>query len=397
MRVRSLRIIHPHDVVRVAHQLVTVRTSFEGTQARTNSLRVNISRTAQRRSRQSVLHGVLRRHLTRCRSQILQNRQLIRLVITVLQEGAVHHDILSQSQHRYGGHLSRTESNRAGTLNNIRILNHAQGFHVIGVENTSNLSMLVHTSLISLIAVEGAVPVHVILSNVQNHRSVRGHRVGPVQLEAGEFHGEELIGFIIGSGVHDGHTDITHLNRLLTGCIQDGIHHTHGGGLTVRTGQAQPLGGRAVATLIQAPRQLHIAPNLDATLIRVQHDRVVGTHARGGHHKLGFLTIHQGQCTHVLGAEQALNIAVGVSVQVNAFTLLRGINPVDDNNMCTQLGEHIGHGVAAGTHTHHNHAQVSPGRTPVSQLRESLILIHRVHRNSGGVRFDASGNRLFVS
>ena len=268
---------------------------------------------------------------------------------------------------------------------------------MVGVEDAGNLSVLVHASLISLVAVEGAVPVHVILSDVQNHRSVRGHRVGPVQLEAGQLHCEELIGLIIGNGVHDGHTHVTDLNRLLTGSLQDGINHAHGGGLTVRTGQAQPLGGRAVAALIQAPRQLHIAPNLDATLIRVQHDRVVGAHARGGHHKLGFLTIHQGQCTHVLGTEQALNITVGVLVNLDALTLLRGISPVDDNNMCTQLGEHIGHGVAAGTHAHHDHAQVTPGGTPVSQLREALILIHRVHRNSGGVRFNASCIRLFIS
>ena len=218
-----------------------------------------------------------------------------------------------------------------------------------------------------------------------------------MQLEAGQLHREELVGLIVGNGVHDGHAHVTHLNRLLTGSLQDGINHTHGGGLTVRTGQAQPLGGQAVAALIQAPRQLHIAPNLDATLVSVQHDRVVGTHARGGHHKLGFLTIHQGQCTHVLGTKQALNITVGVLVNLDALTLLRGISPVDDNDMCTQLGEHIGHGVAAGAHAHHDHTQVSPGGAPVSQLREALVLIHRVHRNSGGVRFNASGIRLFIS
>ena len=99
----------------------------------------------------------------------------------------------------------------------------------------------------------------------------------------------------------------------------------------------------------------------------------------------------------MLGTEQTLNVAVGVSVQVDAFTLLRGISPVDDNDLRTQLGEHIGHSVAAGTHAHHDHAQVSPGRTPVSQLREALVLIHRVHRNSGGVRFNASCIRLFNS
>ena len=99
----------------------------------------------------------------------------------------------------------------------------------------------------------------------------------------------------------------------------------------------------------------------------------------------------------MLGTEQTLNWAVRVLVNLDALTLLRGISPVDDNDMCTQLGEHIGHGVAAGAHAHHNHTQVSPGGTPVSQLREALILIHRVHRNSGGVRFNASSIRLFIS
>ena len=99
----------------------------------------------------------------------------------------------------------------------------------------------------------------------------------------------------------------------------------------------------------------------------------------------------------MLGTKQALNVAVGVSVQVDALTLLRGICPVDDNNLRTQLSEHIGHSVSAGTHAHHDHTQVSPGGAPVSQLREALVLIHRVHRNSGGVRFNASCIRLFIS
>ena len=99
----------------------------------------------------------------------------------------------------------------------------------------------------------------------------------------------------------------------------------------------------------------------------------------------------------MLGTEQTLNRAVGVLVNLDALTLLRGICPVDDNNLRTQLSEHIGHSVSAGTHAHHDHAQVSPGGAPVSQLREALVLIHRVHRNSGSVRFNASCIRLFIS
>ena len=124
---------------------------------------------------------------------------------------------------------------------------------------------------------------------------------------------------------------------------------------------------------------------------------MVGAHARGGHHKLGFLTVHQGQGTHVLGTEQTLNIAVGVSVQVDALTLLRGVSPVDDYDLRAQLGKHVGHSVAAGTHAHHDHAQVSPGGTPMGQLGEALRFVYRVHRNSGSVRFNASGIRLFIS
>ena len=99
----------------------------------------------------------------------------------------------------------------------------------------------------------------------------------------------------------------------------------------------------------------------------------------------------------MLGTKQALNVAVGVSVQIDAFTLLRSISPVDDYDLRAQLCEHVGHSVAAGAHAHHDHTQVSPGGTPVSQLREALVLVHRVHRNSGGVRFNASGVRLFNS
>ena len=99
----------------------------------------------------------------------------------------------------------------------------------------------------------------------------------------------------------------------------------------------------------------------------------------------------------MLGTEQALNRAVRVLVNLDALTLLRSIRAVDDDDLRAQLGEHIGHSVAAGAHTHHDHAQVSPGGTPVSQLREALVLVHRVHRNSGGVRFNASCIRLFNS
>ena len=107
---------------------------------------------------------------------------------------------------------------------------------MVGVEDAGNLSVLVHASLISLVTLERTVPVHVVLSNVQNHRSVRGQRVGPVQLEARQLHREELVGLIVGNRVHDGHAHITDLNSLLTGSLQDGIDHAHGGGLAVRAG-----------------------------------------------------------------------------------------------------------------------------------------------------------------
>ena len=121
---------------------------------------------------------------------------------------------------------------------------------MVGVEDAGDLSVLVHARLISLVSFERTVPVHVVLSDVQNHRSVRGQRVGPVQLEARQLHREELVGLIVGNGVHDGHAHVAYLNSLLAGSLQDGINHTHGGGLTIRTGQAQPLGGRQATTLV---------------------------------------------------------------------------------------------------------------------------------------------------
>ena len=45
-------------------------------------------------------------------------------------------------------------------------------------------------------------------------------------------------------------------------------------------------------------------------------------------------------------------------VNLDALTLLRSIHAVDDNDLRAQLASIVGHSVAAGAHTHHDHAQI---------------------------------------
>ena len=385
MRVRGLRVVHPHDVISVPHQLVAVRAGLEGTQTRTHGLRLDVGGTAQGGRGQGVLDRVLGRHLTRRGGQILHDAQFERLVVAVLQEGPVHDDVLGQTEHRHGRHLGGAEANRASALHHVGLLHHAQGVGVVGVEDAGHLGVLVHAGLIDLVTFEGTVPIHVILGNVQHDRGVGRQGEGPVQLEARQLHREKLVGLIVGNRVHNRHAHVAHLNGFLARGLQNRIRHTHGRGLAVRAGQAQPLGAGAAGTVVEAPSQLHVTPHLDTALVGIQHHGVVGANTRRGHHQLGVLPFNLRQGEHVLGAEQAAHRSVRVTVNLDALTLLGGVHPVDNRDARTQLREHIRGGVTAGTHPHDHDVQTGPGGVPAGQLREALVLVHRVDGNRLGV------------
>ena len=112
---------------------------------------------------------------------------------------------------------------------------------------------------------------------------------------------------------------------------------------------------------------------------------MVGANTRRGHDQLGVLPFNLRQGEHVLGAEQAAHRSVRVTVNLDALTLLGGVCPVDNRDARTQLREHIRGGVTAGAHPHDHDVQTGPGGVPAGQLREALVLVHRVDGNRLGV------------
>ena len=106
------------------------------------------------------------------------------------------------------------------------------------------------------------VPVEVVLGDVEHGGGLGAHRVGVVQLEAGELDREHVVRLGVHDRLDDRQADVADRDAAQAGGAQDRVEHLHGGGLAVGAGDAQPRGG--VVRVAQPPGQLDLAPDRDA-------------------------------------------------------------------------------------------------------------------------------------
>ena len=132
-----------------------------------------------------------------------------------------------------------------------------------------------HAGLVAGVGVHRAVPVEVILGDVEHHARLRTQRRRPVQLEARQLDGQQLGGLI--QDVEHGVADVAAQQRAATGGHQHRVQHRRRGGLAVGAGHHQPAPRRPVAAgIVQPPSQFDVAPD--------RHPRRGGSgqHRRGG-------------------------------------------------------------------------------------------------------------------
>ena len=77
------------------------------------------------------------------------------------------------------------------------------GFDLLGVVDACLLRTLVDLGLVRQVGVVGAVPVHVVFGDVEADAGDRRDGVAPVQLEAGEFDGEDVVVHRVAEGIQD--------------------------------------------------------------------------------------------------------------------------------------------------------------------------------------------------
>ena len=124
-----------------------------------------------------------------------------------------------------------------------------------------------HFGLVSTIVVKTPVPVNVVVGQVKQAASGRADGAGPVELEAGELHHQNVI--VTGQGVAHSNADVAHRDS-----VHHGGEHGSGGGFSVGSSHRQPGAGRAEhAAAIEPPAQFHVADDGDALVRGVDKQR----------------------------------------------------------------------------------------------------------------------------
>ena len=208
------------------------------------ALRRHVDGAGQRRGGQRVEHPDRTCHRDRCR---LGQRQLF--AERVVDEHAVAHAQLAPRR------LAEPETDPHGRGGGWQ-----QACRDRVVEPDDGNPAVQHAGLVARVGVHRAVPVEVVLGDVEHHTGLRAQRRRPVQLEARQLDGQQLGRLI--QDVEHWVADVAAQQRPAAGGHQHRVQHRRRGGLAVGAGHHKPAPRRPVAAgIVQAPSQFDVAPD----------------------------------------------------------------------------------------------------------------------------------------
>ena len=228
--------------------------------------------------------------------------------------------------------------------------------------------------LVGGVVVEGAVPVEVVLGEIEHASGVRCEIGCPVQLEAGDLGGEDVDRRFGQQGLPRRGTDIAHGQCAAAVGGENRFQHGGGGRLAVGAGDRQPGAGRAEQSrLICQPGCLDVPDHRDPGVGGGHQDRTVRTPPRGCHHQ-----VNRGEeagGTGLLGGDQR---CTGLPRQASA-----GLNiVVDHDDRGVQRRQHPGHPGTGDTGTGDDDPSATQG---VHQTPTVHLCNHVRHRPSPSV------------
>ena len=173
--------------------------------------------------------------------------------VALLDEGPVGEDVLDHAEHPDAGH-AEGEPDRPGTLHARRPRGPAArspGRPRCRRRRAAPARRCGPCRRRSRPSRGAGVPVEVVLGDVEDRGGLGAHRVGVVQLEAGQLDREHVVRLGVHHRLDDRQADVADRDAAQPGGAQDRVEHLHGGGLAVGAGHAQPRGrrgrGRAAA------------------------------------------------------------------------------------------------------------------------------------------------------
>ena len=299
MRVGGFGVIDPEDTVVPGDELDAVVPRQVVQQALADGGRLDAVGPDQGRRCQGVGHHVARSD----GAEVRHGRQFGGAVLALGDEGAVHQEALDDAEHA-DGRRDGGEGHRPAAFDDVGVLHHAFGFDLLGVVDARLLGVFVDLGLVRQVRRVGAVPVHVVLGDVEADARHRGDGIAPVQLEAGEFDGEDVVVHRIAQGVQDGCADVADGDGLEPGGLQHRFGQADGGGLSVRAGDGQPVRGLASLAFPDPPREFDVAPDRDVGPGCGGEQGLVRPPARGGDDQVRLCAVDFGDGVHGVLAQQ---------------------------------------------------------------------------------------------
>ena len=223
-----------------------------------NLLRRNTDGTSHRTRGRNIGHQVRSHHADF--GQVVERCDRHRSARTLLNESAITEDVLHVTNLADAwGHDA--ESDGSSTVDDIRLLDHSHGLLVARVIDTGNASVGENLGLACAVSLETAVPIEVILSDVENRCAVRLDDPGQiVQLKTAQLDDQGIPALRVANRIQDWHPDVAAGDGAATRLNQHRLGQLNGCGLAVGSGDQHPI-GNLVGLVTQAPGQIDINPD----------------------------------------------------------------------------------------------------------------------------------------
>ena len=178
------------------------------------------------------------------------------------------------------------------------------------------------------------------------------HRVGVVELEAGQLHREHVVRRGVHHRLDDREADVADRDAAQPGRPQDRVEHLHGGGLAVGAGDREPR--RGVLGVAQPPGQLDLAPDRDAAGAGLDEQRARSASSPGE-------TTSRSASSGSSAVEPAPSrMSAPRTPSSSAFSSLPSGRLVERDHRGAEVGEVVGGGEAADAEARHHRADARP-------------------------------------
>ncbi|GAB13940.1 hypothetical protein ARGLB_051_01210 [Arthrobacter globiformis NBRC 12137] len=213
------------------------------------------------------------------------------------------------------------------------------------------------------------MPVHVVFSDVEADAGDCRDRLRPVQLEAGEFHREDVILHRVTQGVEDRRADVAHGDRLQACGPQHGLGQADRRRFAVGAGDGEPVSCLPAFADAQSPGEFDVAPDRDVGAGGGREQSLVRAPARRSDHEVRLQAVDLWQRADGILTQENVGRAHDPQRVRLGLGCFRG-GAVDHHHAGTEFDQRVRSGEARDADPGDHDAQPGPVGVPANQAAE---------------------------